>query len=197
MSEEAEPTAKRVAAPVWLFVLFGGMFYWAQLYVDNHAGGFNAKVYAPYRSFEHVEKANPRDPVREQIAKGKALYAYCAGCHQESGMGTASPPVPPLAGSEWVQEANPNRLIRIPIHGLTGPITVKGQEWNANMAALGTTISDQDLAAILSYVRQAWGNVAPPVTPEQVAAVRKETASRAPDGSAPWTADELLKVPVQ
>jgi mono/diheme cytochrome c family protein len=70
---------------------------------------------------------------------------------------------------------------------------VKGQTWNGSMPAFGTTPpldSDESLAAVLSYVRNAWGNQAEPITPEQVAAVRSETASR----TAQWTADELMKV---
>jgi hypothetical protein len=64
------------------------------------------------------------------------------------------------------------------------------------MAALGQSLpNNEDVAAILSYIRQAWGNKAPLVVPEQVDAVRQETANRAQDGSAPWTSEELLKIP--
>jgi mono/diheme cytochrome c family protein len=80
---------------------------------------------------------------------------------------------------------------------LTGRIEVKGETWGTSgvsMPAFGTSPpldNDENLAAVLSYIRNAWGNSAPAITPEQVQAIRAETASR---GSA-WTADELLKVP--
>ena len=64
----------------------------------------------------------------------------------------------PLAGSEWVLEKDPSRLIRIPLLGAAGPITVKGVEWNLAMPAMGAALPDDDLAAVLSYMRNAWGN---------------------------------------
>jgi mono/diheme cytochrome c family protein len=70
---------------------------------------------------------------------------------------------------------------------------VKGLPWNGSMPAFGGAPpldNDENLAAVLTYVRQAWGNKAPPVAPQQVKAVRAETATR----TAQWTADELLKV---
>ena len=99
---------------------------------------------------------------------------------------------PPLAGSEWVQ-GSPNRLIRIPLYGLGGPITVKGQQMNfpAPMPPIGAALQPDDLAAILSYVRQAWGNKAPTVTPEQVKAVGTQVGNR-PTAFSP---EEIMQVP--
>ena len=126
------------------------------------------------------------------IAKGESVYALvCAVCHQSSGLGSPGQ-YPPLVGSEWVV-GSPARLIRIPLHGLAGPIQVKGQNWIGSMPAVGggpPLDDDQNLAAVLSYIRSAWGNQAPPISPDQVKAVRAETASR----TAQWTEAELLKV---
>jgi mono/diheme cytochrome c family protein len=175
-------------------VVFGALFYWCQIYLDNTAAEFNPKVYFAYKSVAAVDAANPRDENKIFIARGKAVYeSVCFGCHQVNGLGTAGQ-FPPLTGSEWVTAPGPNRLIRIPLHGLTGPITVSGSPWNLEMGPFGADLPNEDLAAVLTYIRQAWGNNAPPVTPEQVAAVRQETASRPPIG-APWTAEELLKLP--
>ncbi|HEY6167065.1 MAG TPA: cytochrome c, partial [Verrucomicrobiae bacterium] len=97
---------------------------------------------------------------------------------------------PPLVGSEWVNAKGANRVIPIPLFGLTGPIVVKGQEWNQSMTAMGGSLSDSDIAAALSYVRNSWGNKAPFVTPEQVKAVRAELGNHGP-----MTAEDLKKRP--
>ena len=84
-----------------------------------------------------------------------------------------------------------NRMIRVPLVGLNGPVEVKGQQFNLSMAAMGATYSPDELAAVLSYIRQAWGNKAPPVTPEEVAAVKAELKGHA----RAYTADELKALP--
>jgi mono/diheme cytochrome c family protein len=189
---ETEPTAARTPSPVWLIVLSGLLLYWAQLYLDNYAGGFNPQVYEPYRSYKQVADANPKSGDAELIAAGEALYVNCAACHQANGMGTPGQ-FPPLAGSEWVTAPNPARLIRIILQGPTGPYTVSGVNWNvsAAMPPFASAFTDQQIAGILSFIRSNWGNTAPAVTPDQVKAVREETKDR----FAPWTMDELLKVP--
>lgn len=197
-TESAEPKSGSAQAPIWLIIVLGGLFYWGQIYLDENAGGFNRDVYGSYRSFKEVEAANPKDENALFIARGQALYSQaCAGCHQPSGQGTPGA-TPPLAGSEWVLATDPSRLIRIPMHGLTGPIEVKGQRWDASMLSMWSVFDAQSdpenaLAATLSYVRQAWGNKAPIVKAEQVKAVREATDGR----TTPWTESELLQVPLQ
>ena len=66
------------------------------------------------------------------------------------------------------------------LKGLQGPVTVEGHPFNGAMPAWGTTLTDKKIAAILTYVRQAFGNTAGPIAPEQIADARKEFA-RAPD----------------
>lgn len=81
--------------------------------------------------------------------------------------------------------------MRIPLAGLAGPLKVKDQEWSLAMPAMGATLSDDDLAAVLTYMRQSWGNKASEITPEQVKAVRSEIGNR----SQPWSAAELNSIP--
>jgi len=187
-----EPTVENAPAPVWLFVLLMLLVYWGMLQLDRTAGGFSNLVYGPYQSYKELAELQPKSGPEMLIAKGEALYGIvCIACHQPTGLGSPGQ-YPPLAGSEWAQ-GPANRVIRIPLHGLSGPIQVKGQTWNAAMPAFGTMPpldSDENLAAVLTYVRQAWGNQGDPITPEQVKAIRAETASR----SSQWTADELSKV---
>ena len=106
------------------------------------------------------------------LKNGRTQFILCGACHGQNGEGTAAGP--PLAGSEWVNGPAEN-LIRIQLRGLQGPIVVKGQTYNipAGMAPLAYQTDDQ-IAAVLTYVRNSFGNSAPAVTPAQVAALRSE-----------------------
>jgi mono/diheme cytochrome c family protein len=119
---------------------------------------------------------------------GQQIYQRCATCHQATGLGIPGA-FPPLAGSEWATAENAALPIRIVLRGLQGPVTVKGQRFNSAMPAYGTgqPLSDADVAAVLTYVRSAWGNRASAVTPAQVAGERTATAAR----TTPWTAADL------
>lgn len=112
----------------------------------------------------------PIDPAVMEI--GKVQFMVCAACHGQNGEG--GPIAPPLAGSDWVKGPVEN-LIRIQLRGLQGPITVSGKEYNfpTGMAALAYQ-TDEQIAAVLTYVRNSFGNKAPAVKPEQVAALRSE-----------------------
>ncbi|MGA0134532.1 MAG: DUF7133 domain-containing protein, partial [Opitutales bacterium] len=119
------------------------------------------------------------------VPPGQAIYeALCLNCHQAAGQGLTGV-YPPLARSEWVA-GDPLALIRLTIHGLSGPVTVQGKVYGVvPMPPMG--LDDQQLADVLTYVRTAFGNAAPPVTASQVKAVRESSGGR----SAPWTAAEL------
>ncbi len=118
----------------------------------------------------------------------KVFTTICAACHQVTGLGVPGI-YPPLAGSEWAQ-GNEERIIRIVLHGLNGPITVEGKDYTNAMASLGTVLKDEQIANALTYVRQEWGNKAPEVKAETVARIRAEVGPR----TAPWTSAELLKI---
>lgn len=111
-------------------------------------------------------------------ADGAAIYTRCVVCHQATGQGMPGA-FPPLAGSEWVN-GPASRPIAIVIHGLQGEITVKGTKYNSQMMAYGTgaPMTDDEIAAVLTYVRSNFGNSAPAVTPAEVAKVRASLASR-------------------
>ena len=79
------------------------------------------------------------------------------------------------------------------LHGASGPITVSGQNFSNVMTPFGPILKDEQIAYVLTYVRSAWGNSAPPVAPEKVAEVRATTAAR--PATQAWTAEELLKLP--
>lgn len=120
---------------------------------------------------------------------GKKIFANtCAACHQANGVGVPEK-YPPLAGSEWVT-GDEARLVRVVLHGLTGEVEVAGETVSGAMPPWGPSLKDAEIAAVLTYVRSAWGNNASPVSASTVAQVRAATASR----ETPWTAAELAKV---
>lgn len=188
-AEGPEPTAARAGVPVWIYVALFVVLYWGMVYFDHGGGWFDPQVYAPYRSVAELQTFQPATG-GVNLDRGRAVYEnVCALCHNTDGSGKPNQ-APPLAGSDWVV-GTPNRMIRIPLAGLSGPLQVKGQQWNLAMPAMGAALPDEDLAAVLSYMRQSWGNKAKEITPEDVKKVRAEVGNRAQ----PFTAAELMSVP--
>ena len=108
----------------------------------------------------------------ELIAKGEAIYlANCAACHQPSGEGLTGA-FPPLANSDFLQGER-KAVMSAALFGLSGPITVNGVDYNGVMPSLGH-LPDEDLAAALTYVFNAWGNDGAAVSVAEVAALRAE-----------------------
>jgi mono/diheme cytochrome c family protein len=131
-------------------------------------------VYAPPGSTPPGAAAVAPSPAAPSDPKQAAYEATCGSCHQATGKGLPGV-FPPLVGSEWVTR-DAETPIRIALLGVTGPIDVAGQHFESTMPALG--LDDAKVAAILTYVRSAWGNSASAVKPEDVAAVRAGLAGR-------------------
>jgi nitrite reductase (NO-forming)/hydroxylamine reductase len=106
------------------------------------------------------------------MEKGKAVYlANCAACHQPDGKGLKGA-FPPLAGSDFLT-GDRKQVMSAALFGLSGPITVNGEQYNGVMPSLGH-LSDADLAAALTFVWGSWGNTGAAVSVEEVAALRAE-----------------------
>jgi mono/diheme cytochrome c family protein len=194
--EKPEPSAGTAShTPLWLVGVFGVLMYWATMYVDRQGGGFNPLVFNPGELLADVDARVPRSEADALIARGRLVYnTYCTACHQPNGRGLAGQ-FPPLAGSDWVLTDGPNRIIRIVLNGLQGPITVNGAEYNNVMLPWRDQLTDEDIAAVVTFIRnnKEWGNSAGPATPTQVKAIREATAAH----GTYWTAQELLAVPVK
>jgi mono/diheme cytochrome c family protein len=97
---------------------------------------------------------------------------------------------PPLEGSAWV--AGPeNRVIKIVLHGLRGPIEVRSKTYNQEMPGFGPILTDADIASLLSYVRRRYGGASAPTSEAAVSQIRAANRSR----TGYWTVDELIKEP--
>ncbi|WP_374356983.1 copper-containing nitrite reductase [Thermomonas sp.] len=116
----------------------------------------------------------------EQIAAGKVLFAgTCSTCHQPDGAGMAGV-FPPLAGSDYIK-ANPKRLPEIILHGLVGPVTVNGKDYNSNMPPM-SQLTDDEVANIGTYVLNSWGNPGGQVSKAEAAAARAAKPANSSDG---------------
>lgn len=132
-------------------------------------------------------RASAQKPVPKPVRSGAQVYvATCITCHQANGQGVRGA-FPPLAKADWVT-GRAEVPIAIVLHGMTGEIAVGGIKYNVPMARLDT-LSDQEIANVVTYVRSQWGNKAAAVTAADVAGVRTATKSR----KTPWTPGELRK----
>ncbi len=186
MREMAEPEDGREPTPVWLMLLYFALLGWGGYYLAINSGAFRADIFTdgPAQRLSsgggEAKAAAPADP----MVLGQRVFANCVACHQAEGTGVDGV-YPPLADSPFVN-GSPETLIRIVLHGLNGPVTVHGKAYNGEMPAW-QQLSDEQVAAVLTYVRGSFGNKSPAVTLEEVAAVRQAGAGR----SKPWTAAEL------
>jgi mono/diheme cytochrome c family protein len=119
---------------------------------------------APAVSEDQVAAA--RSPIA--LSGAQLFAAKCSTCHQSAGQGTDA--VPPLAGNPVVAAADPSAMIAIVVNGRTGPLTVNGKTFNGQMPTWKGQLTNADIASVATYVRSAWGNAAPPVTEQEVAA---------------------------
>lgn len=183
-----EPTATRSTLPIWIIVTTITILCLGMVYFDKKSGWFNAQVYAPYGTAEQLETYQPK--TGGDGGRGKRVYEmYCGSCHGNDGAGKPGL-APPVAGSEYVITKGIRRLTMIPLAGLAGPIKVKGVDWNMNMAAMGAALSDADLAACLTYMRNSWGNKASEITADDVKTIRAEVGAN----PQPIQGDKLMDV---
>ena len=139
-----------------------------------YSGRQDDRIYQPEgAAIQSVAGAAPSQPVARtfdaKMQAGRRLYQQiCAACHQPDGRGLPNA-FPPLATSDYLM-ADKERSIRTVIHGLTGEITVNGATYNGVMPAV--QMSDSDVASVLTFVRNSFGNEGEAIEPEEVAALR-------------------------
>ena len=188
LREKPEPTEGLTPLPLFLLGLMSALILFSSIYLGRYSGGFDPMVYDE-RILPGMAQTAGAAVAQDPKVVGKRIFANCIACHQTTGLGLPGA-YPPLAGSEWVNGPD-SRIIRIVLHGLSGPITVRDVHLNSSMPAFGTLLRDEQIAAVLTYVRSEWGNTAPPVTADRVKEIRALVADR----TGPWSPDELLKVP--
>ncbi len=124
--------------------------------------------------------------------KGKEIYdreGYCITCHQADGNGLKASGFPPLSDTKWVL-GHEERLIRLTLKGVYGPMEVRGDRYPGQvpMTPFEGLLEDDELAAVLTFVRNSFGNKVSPISSETVKRVRQDIAEK----KGFYTAEELL-----
>jgi mono/diheme cytochrome c family protein len=186
MRENDDPANGTSPIPIFILLLSVALCVWAVFYLNKFDGYFSRDAYA--LDF---------DPNAEVVVVQVSLYdrgakvfqAQCIACHQGTGLGIPGV-YPPLAGSEWVT-GHQETIARILINGLNGPITVAGNEFNGSMPSFGPSglnLKPLEIAGVLTYIRQEWGNNASEVTEATIKGYMEQYGSR----GTPWTAEEVV-----
>ena len=178
-----------------LMLFFMALAFVGAGYLVWNSGGFQSNVFNPARVAWDGAGSGGAVAVVDPMVLGKKVFTQtCQVCHQANGKGVPNQ-FPPLAGSEWVLASEgwhgDNHIVKIVLNGLQGVVTVEGAQYNNAMAPWGKVLKDEQIAAVLTYVRNEWGNKAPAITPEFVAKIREETKDR----TDPWTQKELQAIP--
>ncbi|MGB8464254.1 MAG: cytochrome c [Terrimicrobiaceae bacterium] len=177
----------------WLLIGFLALVFLGAGYLFWNSGGFKANVFNPARVAWDGAGTGGAAAAPDPMVVGKRVFTQnCAVCHQATGLGVPGQ-FPPLAGSEFVLSQDwhgDNHIVKIVLNGLQGPVTVKGQQFNNVMAPWGNVLKDEQIAAVLTYVRNEWGNKAPPITKDFVAKIRDQTKER----TEAWTLKELQAI---
>ena len=173
--EKVDPLEQNRPLPWFLVMSLGALAMWGAFYIYSTPSGEDS-AYGDQRTV-----ADLRPPVvlagAAPSIDGKQVYgAKCVACHQGSGLGVAGV-FPPVAASEWVL-GDEKILTNILLHGVNGEMVVKGTKYNGAMPAW-KSLSDDELAAVLTYIRSDWGNTALPIKAETIKSQRELTKARA------------------
>ena len=156
--------------------------------VEGADSAFSVRARRVAATLDWPGKARPVSPdARPLTEEEQRLYAAgqqqfaatCAGCHQANGQGMPGV-AKSLVGSRWALSPAP-QVIRIVLHGKEGEML---------MPPVGGSMTDEQIAAVLTYVRRSWGNTALPITAAAVQEVRGATAGR----KKAWTESELSAI---
>jgi len=194
--EPRDPIEGREPVPWFFTVVVALALFWGGWYLGRYSGEFGVATHVALRGRDAGTAASVREQteaaITDPVAAGQRIYANnCASCHQGSGEGIPGA-FPPLHGSEWVT-GSPETLTRILLHGLQGPVEVAGQSYNGVMPAWRDLLKDEEIAAVVTFLRQLGSNSAPPVDPQLVTTLRTRHADR----TTHWTADEVVQAEVE
>lgn len=146
---------------------------WAALLVAVAACGSDTDRAQQQAPTSRQPPAPATDPSDGKLARGKQVYTtQCLSCHQKDGQGVPNLN-PPLVGTEWVT-GDKERLIGVVLNGLNGGIEVNGEHYSNAMPGYAS-LGPERVAAVLTYIRQSWGNDASDITPEEVQAAMNQS----------------------
>jgi len=184
-----EPTKGFLQAPLIFVFVFGCLIFVCSIQLAHTTNDF--QLHPPKEVVELTPEEKEALRLERKVGSGEKIFAArCASCHQANGLGIAGQ-YPPLAGSEWVT-SDPGIITNIIIKGLKGEIVVKGETYGTsaavNMAAV--PINDREIANVVTYVRQAWGNNAEEIFEDEVAAIRADSTVQQDQ----WTGEQIISM---
>lgn len=195
LRENPEPTNANEPIPLALTAIFFVIIFIAGIYLALNSGGFRSDVFSPdLVSWSGAGAGGPAAPVDPKVIGKRIFTQNCVVCHQTTGLGMPGQ-FPPLAGSEWVVGGDwvaDNHLVSILLHGMQGAVQVKGVTYN-NAMPPWKQLKDDQIAAVLTYIRSEWGNAATPISPDYVKSMRDKTTAR----TEPWSQKELKAMPAE
>lgn len=183
---------KFISVPLIMFgfVLGVGVTYLALRTSNTDFNAGDSRTTTVAESGEKLPENVQVVPLQERIASGQKVFEInCQVCHQAAGEGVPES-FPPLSGSEWVN-GPAERMAGIVLHGIEGEITVKGNKYNEVMPTFNETLTYDEIADVITYVRQAFGNKSSAVSKELVLEVLKKTENKAKSGL-PWDGEKEL-----
>jgi mono/diheme cytochrome c family protein len=188
--EPRDPHEGREPVPWWVWAGAVLAIFWGGWYLGRYGGTFDTSTHVAVerRDLTTAGEAREQATVAEfdPVRAGQQIFAQrCQSCHQPNGRGLPGA-FPPLVGSEWVN-GPAETVVHIILDGLQGPVQVAGKSFNGAMPAWRDQLSNQEIAAVVTYIRQWRPNSAPPVDTTLVAPLRAATAQR----RRPWTVPEL------
>ncbi|MGP1614198.1 MAG: c-type cytochrome [Pollutimonas bauzanensis] len=182
--EMPEPYEGSRPIPWLVITIVGALFAFAIAYMWATYQN-NPPAYGDRRTAADFKVAAP---VPGAMVDGAQIYtAQCLACHQATGLGLPGV-FPPLAGSEWVT-GKESLAIQIVLHGIAGDLTVGGNHYNGQMPTFKDKLGDAEIAAVVSHIRENFGNAAGKV---DAATVKAERAASAAHGQ-PWNGDAELQ----
>jgi mono/diheme cytochrome c family protein len=181
--EQPLPPEGMEAPPMWLWMVIFGVILFSTFYLGSYIGDFSPD---PWLQSSKPVATTGAAPEEVEVDGAQIYTSRCANCHQANGEGVSGA-FPPLNQAQWVTD-NKGQIIRILLHGMIGEVEVRGNVYNGNMPAWGQ-LSDAEIAAVITHVRQSWENDASEVTADEVKTVRDATGGRVQ----PWTAEELMQ----
>lgn len=194
MKETDEPFENMFIGPKWFYLLVVVALVTSAFYMGRHMGrldtashiGFLQKQNAAQGQSKSGENTPGETKQVASVSGGTIFSSRCVSCHQADGKGVPGA-FPPLVDASYVL-GEPEILARIILQGLQGEIEVSGQKYNGIMPPWASQLNDEEIAAVINYIRNELGtNKAPTIDANLVKKVRDDTNDR----QTPWTVDEL------
>lgn len=181
--EEQLPEEGNERGPWWMYVIIVLTLSYGFFYMGRYLGEISDRPHVLYSAAE--TEVQEEQELNMMETGGQVFTRVCQSCHKQDGGGVRGS-FPPLGGSDWVV-GQPERPVYIVLKGFEGEITREGITYDATMPGFGQILSDEEVASVITYIRNSFDNEAPEVTPEEVTALREKAADR----TSAWTEDEL------